>query len=191
MKMMTEYQRELVAQHLSVVDSTIKRRIKVNGCVLQTYEDFYQIGCEALCKAAMSYNPEVGAFEPFGARYVYNAIIDHCRHQNMLANIKCDVDVFSDADGYALTYFGAVSDLDEAIDLKRTNDAIKRSKHKYDGITLRGIEAIELKSVGYTTREIADRYGTTVNNVNAWISRARSRLRMDPDLAFIFAEGCC
>ena len=130
MKMMTEYQRELVAQYLNVVDSTIKRRIKVNGAVLQTYEDFYQIGCEALCRAAMAYKPEVGAFEPFGARYVYNAIIDHCRHQNSLVNLKCDVDVFSDADGYALTYFGAVSDLEEAIDLKRKNEAVKRCKNK-------------------------------------------------------------
>lgn len=30
-----------------------------------------------------------------------------------------------------------------------------------------GIEALELKSLGYTSREIAERYSTTVNNVNA------------------------
>lgn len=189
--MMTEYQRELVAQNLSIVDGTIKRRIKVRGTVLQSYDDFYQIGCEALCRAAMAYNPEIGSFEPFGARYVYNAIIDHCRHQNTISNLKYDTDIFSDSDGYALTYFGATEELEDAIDMKRVCETVCSIKGKYDGITLRGIEAIELKSIGYSTREIADKYGTTVNNVNAWISRARTRLKADPDLAFIFTDACC
>ena len=48
MKMMTEYQRELVVSNLDIVERTIRTRIKVNGQALQTYEDFYQIGCEAL-----------------------------------------------------------------------------------------------------------------------------------------------
>ena len=67
---------------MSVIDSVIKGRIKVRGCALLSYEDFYQIGCEALCRAAMAYRPEVGEFEPLAATFIYNAILDHCRKQN-------------------------------------------------------------------------------------------------------------
>ena len=44
------------------------------------------------------------------------------------------------------------------------------------------MEALELKSIGFTTREIAKRYDTTVNSVNAWISKARAVLRSEPDI---------
>ncbi len=35
---------------------------------------------------------------------------------------------------------------------------------------------------GYEATEIAKHYDTSVNNVNAWISRARSKLRNEPAL---------
>ena len=44
MKKMTEYQRKVVEENLEIVDWVIRFRIKINGQVLQTYEDFYQIG---------------------------------------------------------------------------------------------------------------------------------------------------
>lgn len=180
MKMMTEYQRELVVQNLDVVEKTIRTRIKVNGQALQAYEDFYQIGCEALCRAAMDYKVEIGFFE-FGGRYVYNALIDHCRKQNVHLSRKHDYIIESDSDSYALDYFGQVVDFDDDIYLRDLRAAFNACKEHYTGIARRGIEAIELKSYGFTTREIADQYGTTVNNVNAWISRARSKLKSNPE----------
>ena len=77
MKQMTDYQRELVEQNMDLVDQVIKKRIKVAGDVLLTHEDYYQIGCEALCRAAMSYKQEIGSFVPFACIAIYNAIIDH------------------------------------------------------------------------------------------------------------------
>lgn len=181
MKMMTEYQRELVVQNLDVVEKTIRTRIKVNGQALQTFEDFYQIGCEALCRAAMDYKVEIGSFAPFGGRYVYNALIDHCRKQNIHLSRKHDYVLESDCDSYALNYFGQEEDYDDEIYLRDLSEAFNACKEQYTGIARRGIEAIELKSLGFTTREIADQYGTTVNNVNAWISRARSKLKSNPE----------
>ena len=81
MNKMTEYQCKLVEENLDIIDWVIRCRVKVNGQVLQTYEDFYQIGCEALCRAAMAYHPERGTFSPLGSRYVYNAIIDPKRRK--------------------------------------------------------------------------------------------------------------
>lgn len=182
MKQMTEYQRELVVQNMDLVEQTIKKRIKVAGDVLLTHEDFYQIGCEALCRAAMSYRPEIGSFEPLACRAIYNAIIDHCRKENSARYPKIEMDLGCDSDSYALTYLGISDDLDTAMFFSDARDVLKCCKDKYSGITLRGIEALELKSLGYSSREIADRYDTTVNNVNAWISRARAKLREDPQM---------
>lgn len=47
--------------------------------------------------------------------------------------------------------------------------ALRACKEKYQGVARKGVEAIELKLQGYESVEIADLYGTTVNNVNAWI----------------------
>ena len=51
-----------------------------------------------------------------------------------------------------------------------------------NGVARKGVEAIELKLKGYEATEIAKHYDTSVNNVNAWISRARSKLRNEPAL---------
>lgn len=187
MKQMTDYQRELVEQHLGVVDVVIKKQFRVSGQILLTYEDFYQIGCEALCRAAVRYKPEVGSFGPLAYRCVYNALIDHCRLQNVRNAFKYDYYTDSDDDGYALEYFSYTDDFDEGVHLKNVAEALRISKQKYTGIIYKGIEAMELRSLGYTSAEIAKRHGTTINNVNAWISKARAKILADE----AFLEAIC
>ena len=181
--MMTEYQRELTTKHLYLVKEVIQKRIKVSNLPLLSYEDFYAIGCEALCRAAMVYQPSRGEFTPLACRYIYNALIDHVRHQNYSNSFTASL--FMDDDGERTVYdlIGSTVDMDEKAYGMSVMDALGKCKAKYSGITLKGIEAIELKLLGHETREIADLYGTSVNNVNAWISRARSRLKDDPDMA--------
>lgn len=60
--------------------------------------------------------------------------------------------------------------------------ALAACKEKYNGVARKGVEAIEMKLKGYEATEIAKHYDTSVNNVNAWISRARSKLRNEPAL---------
>lgn len=180
---MTEYQRRLVEENLGIVDWVIRCRIRVSGQPLLTYEDFYQIGCEALCRAAMKYNPNQGSFEPFGSRYVYNAMIDHCRRENSHSFHSAEFTVDEDGEPSLFRTVGEEDNCDSSIAAKHLRAILAEYSKACSGIMKRGIEAIELKSLGYSTNEIADRYGTTVNNVNAWISRARSRLRSDPRLA--------
>ena len=38
-----------------------------------------------------------------------------------------------------------------------------------------------VKALGLGTREIAEKYGTNVHNVNAWISKARKKLYAEPE----------
>lgn len=191
MTKMTEYQRKIVEENLEIVDWVIRFRIKVNGQILQTYEDFYQIGCEALCKAAIAYSPEQGPFHPLGSRYVFNAIIDHCRKQNKDKQLYTDL-VDEDGDNEFLVDSMQYSDsTDHAVYEKEVWASFAKCKEKYSGVVLKGMEALELKSLGYTTREIAARHNTTINNVNAWISKARASLKSDPDFLLIFEGYCC
>ena len=180
---MTNYQRELVEANLEIVDQVIRRRIKVSSRPLLTYEDFYQVGCEALCRAAMKYDPELGSFEAFGSKTVYNAMIDYCRKQNSMAALTADLLVDEDSnEPVAFEITGNDPEYADMLNLRQFHAEFEEIKSRYSGIALRGIEAMELKCYGFSSTEIAEKYGTTVNNVNAWISRARSKLMKDPHL---------
>ena len=180
---MTEYQRKLVETHLYIVDRIIRKKIVLSKQPLMSYEDLYQIGCEALCRAALKYEPARGSFEPFGARYVYNAMIDHCRVQNCVARHTAELQLGDNGEPIAFRDLGDDPDHDGIVAGKKLNEVLMEAEKRHAGITQRGIEAIQLKSLGYSSREIAEKNGTTVNNVNAWISRARRKLREDPAIA--------
>ena len=69
-------------------------------------------------------------------------------------------------------------DFDESVTDTTAMAALAACKEKYSGVARKeGVEAIELKMKGYETTEIAKLYGASLDNVNAWISRARSKLR--------------
>lgn len=181
MKQMTEYQRTLAAEYMYLVKEVIQKRIKVSGRPLLSFDDFFGIGCEALCRAAMAYEPELGSFEPLACRYIYNALIDHCRkqnyHQSFMAGESTQEDGLRMQDHLGTT----TMDYEDETQAHIAMDQLTRCKEQYSGVTRKGIEAIELKLLGYSTREIAARNQTTVNNVNAWIARARSKLKRNED----------
>lgn len=178
---MTEYQNALVIDNLDLVNWVIRTRITIPNRPLLTYDDFYAIGCEAICRAAMRYEPDTGEFAPFACRYIYNAIIDHCRAMNY--RIQRTVDADSEDGGTLLDSLSYTHvDFTAAIADDTAMAALRACKENYHGVARKGVEAIELKLQGYESSEIAELYGTTINNVNAWISRARSKLRTDPRL---------
>ena len=184
---MTEYQQTLVVRNMDLVDWVIRHRVKVTNMPLLSYEDFYQIGCEALCRAAIAYKQTIGEFAPFASRYIYNAMIDHCRKENYRARSSVDQDVDYDSSPLSLAMVGCHGNFDSDIYNDQLCLALKNSKTRYSGVTRQGIEALEMKLLGFTSSEIAKRYGTSVNNVNAWISRARSKLK--EDAIFLAAFG--
>ena len=54
---MTDYQNALVLDNLDLVNWVIRTRISIPNRPLLTYDDFYAIGCEAICRAAQKYEP--------------------------------------------------------------------------------------------------------------------------------------
>jgi len=177
---MTDYQRELVVQHMSLVDCVIRTGIYVSNNALEAYEDFYQIGCEALCKAAMSFHPEVCAFQTYASRVVRNALIDHGRamttRQKQMAGI--DFDTWLSGGEY-----GCERVPDDSFQVVMDNEALKalaECSKSYSGVIKKGADAIRLKALGYSTAEISAMYHTNRNNVAAWMSKARAKLRVEP-----------
>ena len=107
-------------------------------------------------------------------------MIDHCRKQNRQQSFASDLSVDVDNEAISLEVLSTTDgDIEDALDWADLARVVSECKKDFSGVARLGIEALELKSLGYTSREIAERYSTTVNNVNAWISRARSKLMSD------------
>lgn len=176
---MTEYQRKLVEDWLYIVDYVIRTKIIIPNKPLQTYEDYYSVGCEAICNAAIRYSSQFGEFGAFASRVIYNAIIDYSRQMEYRSSKS--VDLTSDDGDSLLDLFASYDGgYDDYLVDTMAMQALMESKGRYTGIARLGIEVMELKMRGYKSSEIADKYGTTCNNINAWISRARQKLRNDP-----------
>lgn len=50
---------------------------------------------------------------------------------------------------------------------------------RYRGVARKGVKAIEMQILGYSTQEIAALYGVRSNVVAAWVSRARQMLKSE------------
>ena len=177
MDRMTEYQRDLVETNLDLVDRVIKRHIDVTGGAYMSYDDLYQTGCEALCRAAMHYQPASGTFYALAQKCIYNALIDYCRKVNTSLR-RMTVKDFWELERCCEAHPSFTATVIRANTLMFLGEYAKQ----YTGIAQKGIEAMMMKQYGYTSREVAEHFGTTVNNVNAWISRAREKLRKEQEI---------
>ena len=145
---MTDYQDALVLENLDLVNWVIRTRISIPNRPLLTYDDFYAIGCEAICRAALKYQPDMGAFAPFACRYIYNAIVDHCRAMNY--RLERSVEISEDENASLLDMLTCTSvDFDETVTDATAMSALAACKEKYNGVARKGVEAIELKLKGY------------------------------------------
>ena len=183
MMKMTEYQRKLAEENMDLVRQVIRGRIGIVNGPMTSYDDLCQAGCEAICRAAVRYFPEKGPFPPFARKVIYNAAIDYCRRMGYRS--RNQTEIFFDCDNSALAMLLMDAGSENALQDVDGSDAVRlfrERKERASGVAKAGMEAMELQMQGYTTAEIADFYGTTGNNVRAWISRARKRLLEDGEL---------
>ena len=182
-------QQELVEQHLDLVSIIIRKYINTNEQVRGLeYEDLYQYGCLALCKAAFHYDGRV-KFETFAGTVIRNALLDECRKAkvNYSHNLSYDASVNSDDDdGDTFAgMLGDTSDINDSIFSEELMSIVQTAKKTHKGAVLKGIEAIELRIKGYSGAEIARMYGVKNNNVTSWISKAAAVLKREhPEYAY-------
>ena len=184
---MTKEQVKLVEDNIRIVNIVIKANIILNNSNPDfTYEEIYQIGCMALCDAAMKYRSDKGAeFFTFAYGVVERRIIDHCR--KAVCRHKHAGGSFDDVSD-SLEVQMRTGSMEEQRYLKKLIAITKYAKSRYTGVILKGVEAIEFKALGYSGREIADLYGVKTNNVSSWVAKARRKLRSDPEVMRYFDD---
>ena len=145
---MTEFEEKLVIENLDLVDKVICTRITWRASsVLMTYEDLQAVGREALCRAAMHYNPQSGPFAPFARKCIYNAVIDHCRNENAVRRMTGG----SGDNEYGLDLIDKAGTRDSGgglADALAARHLLNRYKKKYTGmIGRRGIQPARKRSI--------------------------------------------
>lgn len=176
-------QRQLVEQNMKVVSRVICRYISVNDTLFGfEYDDLYQEGCIWLCKAAVTFRPDAGAaFAAYAEKVVANGLRTYCRlmgnSQKRLKTVS--LDSLNPASDYVQLFAGLFihDDFEERITEEDVLRMLHHLKQEYTGTARRGIEALELKVKGYSGTEIAEIYGVRSNQIGAWISRAKQKLR--------------
>lgn len=175
-------QQKLVEEHLTIIHWAIHHFIKVNESICGfEYADLYGEGCLWLCKAASTHNPARGKFASYAQAVVKNGLLSYSRsvcgkqsRQRLLLDSDC-----SDGNESYVDLLASEDHWEDTISAVDTENFFLSVKPRYNGITLRGIEAIELKTKGYSGKEIAALYGVGQNHVGAWIARATLKLRCD------------
>ena len=171
---LTDAQRALVEQYLPLVTRVMKECIH-GPTGIYDWDDLFQYGCIGLCNAAATYDESRNVLlETYAYTLIRNEIFKALEYatRRKKREFFLDMETLSreatlisepDADLYAL--------LDAAIG-------------NVSGVTAKGIEAIRLQAQGYSCAEIGRRFGgASDNNVSAWMSRARRRLRQNPEIA--------
>lgn len=175
-------QQAMVEQNLSVIHWAIHHFIKVNESIYGfEYADLYGEGCLLLCKAALTYDSARGEFTPYAQTVVKNGLLSYTRimcQKQSRQRLLLDA-ALPDETGYYVDLLSTGDDADALIAAMDSDTFFQTIKPRYHGVALLGIEALELKLQGYTSREVADLYGVKVKHVWAWISRASQKLRGD------------
>ena len=183
---LNQYQRDLVEENLSLVYQILGRHIRYNEDICgMGYDDLFQEGAWALCRAAMTYD-RVGRGEvPFSAYarpVIRNHLLDCCRRVLVqlehLPTIALDASANEDVTPPE-KYLRAADDSEEWDNRILVAQILEHGRRSYTGVARLGVEAMVLKTMGYTGADIARLYNTKPNHVGAWISRAAEKLKRD------------
>lgn len=181
MSVMNMQEKQLVKEHLYLVRNIVLGTMSINEAVQGLgYDDLYQTGCEALCHAAMHYKEERGAsFKTFADVVIKNRLISYCRKSVRIQAplVYLDAPLAGDSE---LTFADTLPERnDHALSDSETFYLLSEARKRYSGISQKGVHALQLKFLGYGSKDIAEYYGVKTNHISAWISRAISRLRAD------------
>lgn len=174
---------QTVLDHLHLVSQVVRGRIQKNESVYGLgNEELLQEGYLLLCRAAVSYDPDSGPFEPYARKVIYNGLISHCRKVyqyesrfSALMTDEQDNPCPLPENHYQADTFAQRVELIELLDL------LSFYAQQYNGTTKRGIEALSWKVQGMSISEIANAMQVPPSHIGAWISKAKTALRRNPE----------
>ncbi len=180
----TSAQRALVEANLSAVHWAIRGGIDVNENVCgMGYEDLYQEGCLALCRAAATYDGQRAKFRTYAETVIRNHLLDYCRalQAKRRSAPVISLDEQREDEG-SRERLASCDDTGRQVDRLCLAQLLEHGRRTYSGVARLGIEAMELKIEGYSGSDIANLYGVAPKHVGAWISRAIAKLKKDAGL---------
>ena len=184
-KWLNETQRQMVSDALPLVEETIRNYIfSDRNKPDMNYNDLYQTGCLALCRAAIRYD-NTKPFEPYARRAVHNGLIDYCRMANVQPICILDEPVLSDLESTTAKDMLTYPDSEDFYQHCRRAEAIlylKKQQQDSSGGVQKGIYCLLKKAQGYTSHDMSVFFGVRANNIRAWMSLAAKKLRQDVTL---------
>lgn len=183
-KLLTASQKILVEQHLYLVGKTLKHLSISNPSIPEMNRDeLYQIGCMALCKAAMTCDSS-RPFAPYAKVVIRNALLDQyrsmVRHYDHFFPMEDNADTESStSDRQLCTY---ISEPEREVIKKDTSAYLKQLQNDSSGVIKKGIAVLWLTENGYDSADIGRYYGVPANHIRAWKSKAVAKLRNDEQL---------
>lgn len=168
--MLSSEQEQLVIDYMGLVSYVIKKYIVINHQKWEyDLEDLHQVGYEGLCKAALAYQSDKGTtYWHFAEKVVRNHLYSYCRRINGRQYIDMqleDIELGSD-DGNMETLIMKI--VLSSLDMDQYNTAVYK-----------GIEALQLKYMGYSGKEIRAYFQVPANHVSAWVAKARKVLQQE------------
>ena len=161
---LNDLQRQRVEDHLALVEQVLRRSIKTNETVDgMGHDDLYQEGCIALCRAAVSYREEMGAFPAYARTVIRNYLLDRCREiQSARKNLPLlSLDAFAEMGAPEPVSPFHTEDLISDVS---SSTLLSHFKNRYHGTARLGIAKLYQKKPNY---------------IGACISRAAEKLRRE------------
>ena len=138
---MTEKEQDLILTHLTLVESLIYQVGYQKGVVGMEFEDLYQIGCIALCKAAAHYRPDRGPLlkpTPAESSATCFRITGNMPAIFKAVSVTWTPPLSSDEGESYLDIIHDSQEPDAYLSEKELLELLNRAKSNYNGITKKG-----------------------------------------------------
>ena len=141
------------------------------GCIY-TYDDLFQIGCIGLCRAAQTDQAgHKGAFSTYAYCLIRNEIYTQLEYATRRGREQA-------TDPKELSCTALDEDLETRESCRELMGLLERAEATATGTTAKGIQSIRMRIDGDSSKEIGEMLGAPANHVTAWISKARSHIRL-------------
>ena len=170
---LTEEQRVKVEENMGLVGKVIGDCVHTldKGCIYD-YDDLFQIGCIGLCRAAQTDQAgHKGAFSTYAYCLIRNEIYTQLEYATRRGREQA-------TDPKDLPCTALDEDLETRESCRELMGLLERAEATATGTTAKGIQSIRMRIDGDSSKEIGEMLGAPANHVTAWISKARSHIRL-------------
>lgn len=172
-------EQQLVEQNLGLVRKVIRRYIKINEHIIGlNYEDLYQDGCVALCKAAQTYNG-AASFSTYASTVVRNYLVSRCR---AIVSRNAHESPPDDYENWTKMLEHTVCEDEQEISSVNYFRLLEYLQVECCPLELEGIKAVKLRMAGYSGKEIGKQLGISEKVVSKRIALVRKKIEKESEL---------